>query len=167
MTPEQFTDLKALLTNMLTPVRDLALYQLEQAKQPLPPAPSTRSILAEQTGRAEALKRAPVAAGPGNRAPYRVGAVPSANLNDPELPKMVSWAVYGRDGISIGFIGTKDEADIEASRLNSEADNRHFRAVQLDDERWEVRDSNEISTGFIGSQGDANAEVARLNAPPS
>jgi hypothetical protein len=117
MTPEQFAELQTLLTQMLTPVRDLALYQLTQLKQPLPPPPTTRSILSEQQGRSDAEKRTPMSHGGKNPGPFTVNRTASPS-DDPNNP--TGWQVTGATSIGTGFIGTWAACDAEAARLNTE-----------------------------------------------
>ncbi len=54
MTDEQM----AALQEFMRPIRDLAIHELERAKQPIPVMPTTRSILAQQTAEAEAARQA-------------------------------------------------------------------------------------------------------------
>jgi len=121
MTPEQFTELRTLLTEMLSPVRDAALYQLRQAGQPVPEPPTTRSIMAEQAARVEASKREPTPPGPGNPGPYGVFPVPFSG-NDPLDAR--GWEVRGAGNVGTGFIGTRADATAEADRLNGDQNER-------------------------------------------
>lgn len=108
MTPEQMlADLKA----FFQPMRDYAVYQLEQAKLP-PPAPlTTRSILAEQAAASEAMSNSGTVIADDSYG-QSVGTVgPYSVVTAKGLAGEDRWDVVDASGTSTSYIGEKDNSE--------------------------------------------------------
>lgn len=108
MTPEQMlADLK----EFFKPMRDYAIYQLEQAKLPPPPVLTTRSIMAEQAAASEAVSNTDTVVADdsygtplGTVGPYSVVTAKGLAGED-------RWDVVDASGTSTGYIGEADNSE--------------------------------------------------------